>query len=224
MQTRRYHCYVDSALLCADVARRIVELANQSIDQSGRFRIVLAGGNTPQVIYQQLCQADTDWSAWQVFYGDERCLPVGDTQRNDHMAELSWLSHVAISADQIYAIPAELGAEAGAQEYAQNLADIDDFNLVLLGLGEDGHTASLFPGHEHPRGTKAVAVSGSPKPPAQRVSLSTEMLGSSEQVWFIVTGEGKRQALSQWQQGAAIPASLVQPAAGVDIFTDLNVC
>ena len=224
MQLRRYHCYTDAGLLCADVARRVIEIANHYIGQQDTFRVVLAGGNTPRSIYQQLRDADTDWSAWEVYFGDERCLPAGAADRNDHMAYQALLGHVPIPGAQIHVIPAELGAEEGARQYAEILAGVDGFHLVLLGMGEDGHTASLFPGHRHPQESLAVAVQDSPKLPAQRVSMGAVMLGHSDHVWFVISGESKRQALDQWQQGDAIPASQVQPAAGVDIFTDINVC
>lgn len=223
MQTRRYHCYTNSTLLFEEVAKRLVKLANKSIAEHGHFRIVLAGGNTPRAIYQLLVQAETDWSAWEVFFGDERCLPVGDVQRNDTMARAAWLDHVPVPRERIFTMPAELGAAEGARRYAQMLAGISGFQLVLLGLGEDGHTASLFPGHAHPPDARAVAVFDAPKLPPERISMSAAMLGSSDHVWFLVSGTGKRPVLNKWLQGDQLPASQVKPLAGVDIFTDINL-
>jgi 6-phosphogluconolactonase len=130
---------------------------------------------------------------------------------------------VPVPQEQIFAMPAELGAAEGARQYAQMLQGVAGFQLVLLGLGEDGHTASLFPGHTHPTDSRAVAVFNAPKPPPERISMSAAMLGTSDHVWFLVTGEGKRAMLNKWLQGNQIPASQVQPLAGVDIFTDINL-
>lgn len=217
------HTYSNADTLQADVAQRLVQLANEVIEEHGSFHIVLTGGNTPRPIYRQLRQADTDWSAWHVYMGDERCLPEGDDERNDHMASESWLSHVAIPKIQIHMMPAHLGAQAGAQRYREVIAAIKNFDLVLLGLGEDGHVASLFPGHVHNDRDRVVAVSDSPKPPAERISLTAGLLSQTSHAWFLVSGEAKRTALQLWLADGPLPASQVCPATGVDIFTDIAV-
>ena len=131
------------------------------------------------------------------------------------------MRHVNIPSDQIHPIPAEKGAEDGAAAYSELLHATGPFDLVLLGLGEDGHTASLFPGHDW--GTQAaapavLAVHAAPKPPMQRVSLSAWRLSLARQVLFVVAGAGKRQAVTDWRQGKPIPASAIQPPDGVDIL------
>ena len=138
----------DAAALRQVAYRRILDAAARAIERRGRFLIVLAGGNTPRGIYRMLRTADTDWSRWQVYFGDERCLPADSAERNSRMAADAWLNHVPIPQDQVHAIPAELGASAAALGYAETLRGVGDFDLVLLGLGEDGHTASLFPGRD----------------------------------------------------------------------------
>jgi 6-phosphogluconolactonase len=155
--------------------------------------------------------------------GDERCLPEGDAQRNDHMANQSWLSHVPVPGDQLYMIPAQLGAEAGAEHYDAVIRAIDEFDLVLLGLGEDGHTASLFPGQAYDETASVVAVHDAPKPPEDRISLTAAALGKAKHAWFLVSGEGKRTAMQQWLQGDAIPASTIRPDSGIDIHTDIDL-
>jgi 6-phosphogluconolactonase len=199
----------------------ILHASEQAIAANGAFRIVLAGGSTPRNIYRQLCEVDTDWSAWNIYFGDERCLPVRDPERNSRMARDAWLGRVAIPSRQIHTIPAELGPEAGALRYARELAGVGDFDLVLLGLGEDGHTASLFPGGDWERATAlpaVIPVHDAPKPPAQRVSLSPERLSRARQVMYLVGGETKRDAIENWRAGAALPASRICPDAGVDVF------
>jgi 6-phosphogluconolactonase len=222
VQTRRFHRFADSAAMQADVVGRVARLALECIRARGAFRIVLAGGNTPQAVYRELKNIKTDWSAWHIYFGDERCLPLGDAGRNDTMALATWLAKVPVPPEQIHLIPAELGAEAGARRYQAALAGVDSFDLVLLGLGEDGHTASLFPGHSHTSSASVLAVHDAPKAPPERISLSNTTLSQGDQVWFLVSGEGKREALTQWLHGTDLPASTIRPRDGVDIFTDVQ--
>ena len=205
---------------------RILVAARNAIAATGRFRIVLVGGNTPRATYQSLRDADTDWSCWEIFYGDERCLPIDDAERNSRMADDAWLDHVAIPRNQIHAIPAELGATESARVYAQTLRGIEPFDLVLLGLGEDGHTASLFPGHDWgitADSPDTLAVLDAPKPPAQRVSLSASRLARAHAVLFLVNGESKRDAVTRWCAGEDLPARAIRPATGVDVLIDATL-
>jgi 6-phosphogluconolactonase len=221
-QIARWHVYKDADELQAVVADEVVKTAAQAIATRGRFDIVLAGGTTPRAIYELLKKADTDWQHWHVWYGDERCLPPDDSERNSLMASQALLDHVPIPKRQIHAIPAEMGAIEGAAEYSAALQDIGTFDLILLGIGEDAHTASLFPGHawDHNPPTPAIPVRHSPKPPADRVSLSASRLSDAARVIFLVTGAGKRYAVSQWRGGANIPVRAITPAVGVDIYVD----
>ena len=219
----RWFGVTNAASLRDSAYRRILDAAADAIRQHGRFTIVLAGGNTPQGVYRMLRDADTDWSCWQVYFGDERCVPVDDPERNSRMAAEAWLDHVAIPKTQVQAIPAELGAQAAAHAYANTLHDVGDFDLVLLGLGEDGHTASLFPNHDWGAGADsadALAVFDAPKPPPQRVSLSARRLSRARAVLFLVTGEPKRDAVTRWRATADIPASAIRPRAGVDVLIE----
>ncbi|WP_232019082.1 6-phosphogluconolactonase [Sulfuritortus calidifontis] len=189
----------------------------------GAFHIVLAGGGTPRKVYEQLAREPHDWARWHVWFGDERCLPASVPERNSRMAFEALLSRVPIPAEQIHVIPAELGARAAAERYGQALAGIGAFDLVLLGLGEDGHTASLFPGHDWGEALDAppaLAVLDAPKPPPERVSLSARRLNCACVVLFLVAGAGKREAVAAWQGGVFIPAAAIRPACGVDVLLD----
>jgi 6-phosphogluconolactonase len=139
------------------------------------------------------------------------------------MARDEWLDHVAISAGNVHAMPAESGAREAAVLYARELRGMDTFDLVLLGLGEDGHTASLFPGHDwgvHADSPEAIAVFNAPKPPPERVSLSAHRLSNACHVLYLVEGAGKREAVAAWQRGSAIPAASIAPESGVDVLLD----
>jgi 6-phosphogluconolactonase len=216
----------DAAALRQAAYERIVAAAARAIEARRAFLICLAGGNTPRGVYGMLREADTDWSRWEVYFGDERCAPASDAERNSTMASETWLDHVAIPRDRIHAIPAELGATAGAHDYSETLRGIGDFDLVLLGLGEDGHTASLFPGHDWgvaADSPDALAVFDAPKPPPQRVSLSASRLSRAREVLFLVEGESKHDAVIQWRSGANIPALAIRPPSGVDVYVSTNL-
>lgn len=203
--------------------RRILAAAGTAIEERGKFIIVLAGGSTPRAVYQMLRGAEADWSRWHVYFGDERCLPADDIERNSTMASDAWLGHVPIPHGQMHAIPAELGAKAAALAYAESLRDVGTFDLVLLGLGEDGHTASLFPGHKwgiEADAPDTLAVNNAPKPPQERVSLSARRLSCTREVLFLVAGQTKRNAVAQWYAGDAIPAQAIRPEAGIDVLVE----
>jgi 6-phosphogluconolactonase len=220
-QVVRWHALPDRAALSTAALQRILAAADAAIRARGRFHIVLAGGDTPRIVYERLRQCEAAWAAWHVYFGDERCVPRDDPARNSRMAGEAWLDHVALPASQLHAIPAELGAERAAKAYAGTLRHVGEFDLVLLGLGEDGHTASLFPGQEWgaaPGSPAALAVFDAPKPPRERVSLSTARLSRAREVLFLVSGESKRPALSQWRAGDDIPARAIAPPAGVDVL------
>jgi 6-phosphogluconolactonase len=198
----------------------ILSYAEQTIAQTGQFKIVLAGGSTPNLIYQLLSQAQADWQNWWIFWGDERCLPVDDVERNSLMAMQAWLEKVAIPKEQIFPMPAEKGAALAAAEYQATIAKYLPFDLVLLGMGEDGHTASLFPGHVHNENEQVHAVYNSPKPPSDRVSLSAAVLSSAEKVLFLISGAGKQEAFKRWQDGESLPVAQIKPQQGIMIYAD----
>lgn len=222
-QQCRWHGYPATEALEHAAAQAIFNCSQQSISQRGSFHIVLAGGTTPRRVYELLRTLATDWKAWHIYYGDERCLPADHPERNSHMATHAWLDQVSIPSGQIHPIPAERGAEAGASAYAQTLSQLKMFDMVILGLGEDGHTASLFPDHEwgtSPNAPATLAVHDAPKPPSNRVSLSAHRLSQTRQLVFLVTGSTKLQAIKDWRAGKRIPAAAIAPAAGVDIYLE----
>jgi 6-phosphogluconolactonase len=215
-----WHKFETPAQVAEAVCNDIMVTAQRAIAERGCFKLVLAGATTPVPIYQLLAQQQTDWSRWFIYYGDERCLPVDDPQRNSVMAQQTFLNHVSIPSEHILTMPAELGAIEAATLYRQSIADVLPFDMVLLGMGEDGHTASLFPEQDYPADEGVHAVFNAPKPPPERVSLSAKTLGETRRLVFIITGAGKKEAVQQWQGGFQLPVSWIKPAVGVDIYID----
>lgn len=219
----RWHVYPDAERLAAATADLVRQCAASAIAERGAFLLVLAGGSTPRDIYAALAAGDADWRNWHVFFTDERCLPPDHRDRNEVMARMVLLDHVPIPANQVFVIPAELGPRDGARAYRAALSNVGDFDLTLLGLGEDGHTASLFPGHPmgaEPGAPDALAVTGAPKLPPERVSLSAARLSRSRAIATIVTGGGKQDAVRRIYEHADIPICAVKPASGMDVLLD----
>lgn len=212
----------DAESLAATVAERIFKIIQQAIEARGVCRIVLAGGETPRRCYQQLRHLALNWTHIHLYFGDERCLPVGDERRNDSMAQQVLLQYIALPAANVHSIPAQLGAEVAASHYALELAQVIRFDLVLLGMGEDGHTASLFPDNPAMRcDASVVAVFDAPKPPSERVSLSLATLNAAQHKLFLVAGRGKSTALQAIARGEILPAGCVTAA---EWFITQDVC
>jgi 6-phosphogluconolactonase len=204
--------FADPEQLAAALADALCAEAAAAIAARGAFHLVLAGGSTPLALYRALAQRDAGDEHWQVWYGDERCLPVGHPERNSAMSEAAWLAASRIPPESRRPIPAEHGAAEAAVRYAGRLAEVAEFDVVLLGMGEDGHTASLFPGHDWGAASGSpdvLSVAAAPKPPRERVSLSAARLSRSRKVWFVISGAGKRDALQRWKNGEALPVSAV---------------
>jgi len=219
-QATRWHRFSDGDAVAQNAANRILRAAGEAISKRGVFRIVLAGGRTPEHAYRLLVTADTDWDRWEVYFGDERCLPPKNSERNSLMAEKAWLGCTPIPNQNIYPIPTEKGAEPAAKEYEAKIKRVLPFDLVLLGMGEDGHTASLFPGQEYPNTELVHAVHNAPKLPSDRVSLSIRALSDARQVLIIATGSSKREAIRAWKEGRYLPITAVQGHTGVDVLLD----
>lgn len=222
MNQQRLHWQVleNAEAVAREAVRRILKAAQQAIAERGVFRIVLAGGRTPERAYGLLAASASDWSRWEVYYGDERCLPREDPERNSVLAARALLDHVGIPTSQVHAIQAHLGPLSAARLYGAVIENMLPFDLVLLGMGEDGHTASLFPGQQHPPGELVHAVFASPKPPPERVSLSAKALGHTRELLFLITGAGKREAVAAWRRGRALPVAGIHPGGRGEVLID----
>jgi 6-phosphogluconolactonase len=219
-QETRWQVLEDPAAVAAEACRRILAAAERAVSERGIFRLVLAGGRTPEETYRLLAATQNSWPCWEIFFGDERCLPVDDKGRNSVAARRVLLEKVSLRPERIHIIPAELGAVQAARRYAALVKGALPFDLVLLGIGEDGHTASLFPGHRHPEKELVHAVFAAPKPPAERVTLSARALSRSRQVLVLATGQEKRAAVAAWKKGADLPIARIRPPSPVEVLLD----
>jgi len=178
---------------------------------SGLSTLVLAGGSTPRRAYEILAEkSDVPWGRVTILFGDERCVPPFDPESNYRMAFESLLSKV--HPFSVTRIPGELGGETAARHYEWILSDLLPLDLVLLGIGEDGHTASLFP--DSPALTapgNAIAVHDAPKPPPDRVSLTLGALRAARHVVVLAAGAGKAEAVRLAREGT-VPAGMIPHA------------
>lgn len=219
--------YPNSESLAVAAADFIAELAAKSIAARGMFSIALSGGSTPRALYGVLAaRADQiEWSRWHCFWGDERCVPPDHEDSCYRMARETLLDHVSVSAVNVHRIRCELSPSEAAHSYEQELraffaGEWPRFDLILLGMGEDGHTASLFPNTPaldvHDAWVTAN-IAPSVKQP-NRITLTIPAINAAANALFLVSGSSKAAPLHQVIDGPRsprqLPAQFIQPAAG----------
>ncbi|HSS61632.1 MAG TPA: 6-phosphogluconolactonase [Candidatus Limnocylindrales bacterium] len=194
-------------------AEEVAEAAAAEIAEAlrgGARTVVLTGGTSPTRCYELLSELDAPWGRVSVLFGDERCVPPLDPESNYRLAKESLLDRV--NPATVYRIPAELGPDEGADLYAEVVADTAPFDVVLLGVGEDGHVNSLFPGHKALQAKGLTAgIHDSPKPPPQRVTMTLEAIRDARQLIIIATGSGKAQAVALARRGET-PSGMIADA------------
>lgn len=202
----------DTDSLAQTAAQYIYELSLKSIKDNGCFNIVLAGGSSPLATYKILAKFDIDWSKWNVFFGDERCLAFDDKDRNHQMIlQTGLLDNIK----QVFVIPSDNDLDDVAEIYAHTLLSYRPFDLVILGMGPDGHTASLFPQGDWNENTDDVLViNNSPKPPKQRITLNKHVLQDTHQLLALISGQDKRLVYQQWLKGELFPIAEVMSQGG----------
>ena len=224
--------YNDARELSEAAARMFVEEARRRIDESGRFAVALAGGSTPKVTYEILAREyggpeDLDWSKVHAFFGDERSVPPDHEDSNYRMAREALLSHVPVGS--VHRMRGEMEAREAAALYEKELEEFFGgppvLDLVLLGLGEDGHTASLFPDTPALDARDRWAVENPvEKLNTTRLTLTVPAVDAARKVAFLVAGEGKAEALEEILEGDAnphkYPAKLVRPEAELAWMVD----
>lgn len=214
----------DGSGLSQSAAKAFIELANQALAERGRFLVSLSGGSTPMKLYERLATETLDWSRVHFFWGDERCVPVEDA--GNSYGEVKKVLFDKIGATNIHRVQSELGPDSAAKEYAQTLSrfadpplDFPRFDLVLLGMGDDGHTASLFPGSPVDISMPALAVTAHYQDrPANRITLTPLVFNEAREIWFLVTGQGKAETLKKVIEGEfnpeVYPAQRIHPIDG----------
>jgi 6-phosphogluconolactonase len=219
--------FPDLSALGERVTGEIVFLAQQTISRSNRFTVALAGGSTPRPIYNRLAAVNLDWSLIHFFWSDERCVPPDHPESNYRLVYETLLSKIPIPITNIHRIQGELPAKHSARNYEHELSRffsdrIPGFDLVLLGMGADGHTASLFPRspiiHEKLDWVSGVDHRLPPPPLVDRVTLTLPVLNASDNVFFVVSGADKAERLAQVLYGSFqpdfLPAQAVKPVNG----------
>lgn len=204
-----FHVFTDAEELSRTAAYTVRDLALQAVEARGRFTIALSGGSTPRRLFEILADTpfreEMPWEHIVVFWGDDRAVGPDHEWSNYKLAHDTLLSHVPVPVENVYRVSGEDGAKAGAQKMIEDLkvvfgdADIPQFDLVLQGMGGDGHTASLFPGTETLDATDwVVPVFDPPANPAvDRVTLTFPVLNAARVALFLAAGEGKRSKLSE---------------------------
>ncbi|MFP7760451.1 6-phosphogluconolactonase [Marisediminicola sp. LYQ134] len=224
---RRVLVHQDAAGLAGAVAARFITKVIDLLDEKPEVHIALTGGGVGTGILRAIAESGArdsiDWSRVHVWWGDERWVPRGDSDRNDTGAFEALLSHVAVRDDRVHTFPASddgMDLDEGADAYASTLrdaasdgADFPVFDILFLGVGPDGHIASLFPDSAgvETTGRSVIAVRESPKPPSERLSLTFDVINNADRIWLCLAGADKASALGLALAGAG-PSSV--PASG----------
>jgi 6-phosphogluconolactonase len=225
---RRVLVHPDKASLAASIAARFLTKLVDIVDARGEATVVLTGGTmgyaTLQAVKASAACETVDWSRVNFWWGDERWLPAGDAERNETQSRDALLDHIPVDPARVHAFAASDGGlelDAASEAYAAELAanaregsDLPHFDITFLGVGPDGHIASLFPdrGGIREQALTVISVRNSPKPPPERLSLTLPVINSSERVWLVLAGADKASALGLTLADASVNEV---PAAGV---------
>lgn len=222
------HTYSDSTALSRAFVDWLIEYVHDVVQKQGRFTVALSGGSTPQQVFELLATDEyrdqMPWAQWHVFWGDERDVPFEDERNNARMAYKTLLDHVPVPADQIHVMQTDSTLDNAVADYEAVLHTYFDnqattFDLVMLGMGDDGHTLSLFPGtaviHETGQWTKAYFL---PAQDMYRITLTTPVVNKAACIAFLVTGPKKATALHEVLEGAyqpdTYPSQVIKPENG----------
>ena len=207
-----------------DAVKLITAAAGQAISERGLFRLSLCGANTPRPVYSALSEVALPWEAVQITFGDERCVPPDNDQSNYRMARETLLSQVPIPPENVFRMLGEIEPAADADEYETKLAEVAGrfgepryaHDLLLLGIGDDGHTASLFPGSAALAETERNVVANfAPKLNAHRITFTFPLINAARHVCFLVNDPKKEPIIEAILRGnSGYPAEQVKPASG----------
>jgi 6-phosphogluconolactonase len=207
-----FKVYINAEAAAQAAADYLFHQIKTCVAEKGQCHVALPGGSTPARCLELLAQKPLPWKNIHWYLGDERCYPAGHAERNDSMVADKLFSQQQSNMQNFHSIPAELGAHDGAEHYAALLETSGGLDIVLLGMGEDGHTASLFPGNAALDDLRsAVPVYDAPKAPSERISIGLTVLKNAGECIVLATGDNKREALARIQAGEVFPISLAEP-------------
>ncbi|XP_059178617.1 6-phosphogluconolactonase-like [Physella acuta] len=215
-----------------EVSQKLCEFvtskANEAIHERGLFKVGFSGGSAAKFLCNGLPQASTDWAKWRVFFCDERHVPFDDPECTFSIYKANLLSKVPLPVENMYSLDPSISVEEAADDYVNKLRSvfsdepIPRFDLLILGMGPDGHTCSLFPGHPLLQETKIAApISDSPKPPPRRVTLTFPTINNAACAVFATCGSSKADIVKQVLEDATndpLPAARVRPSKGEVIW------
>ncbi len=204
-----------------EIIKNILLIANSSIKNKGSFEIVLTGGETPRSIYRQLALINKNWENWNFWISDERFENNIKNNLNSAMIFDELFSKITLDQNQIHFIDTNLTFFDAIDKYKNELKKVFLFDLVILGIGEDGHTASLFPDNfigDDKKSDDVIAVMNSPKPPANRISISANKLSNNQNLFFLVNGEKKYNIIYRFLNNDTIPCNKIKSKNDISIF------
>lgn len=229
-----YYVEPDAAALARRAACYFVEMIGEAVGAQGRARIAISGGTTPRAAFELLVDPGQPWRTrmlWEkldLYWVDERCVPPGDAESNYHMTREALLNHVPLKPQQIHRIEGELEPAVAADRYESELRSsfrldakaFPQFDLVALGMGADGHTASLFPGTDALHEQNRLAMANHlPQKDAWRITLTWPVIDRARSVFFLVAGADKAEILKEVLTGpldpGRLPSQLIRPASGI---------
>jgi 6-phosphogluconolactonase len=230
----KYYVEPDPAALARHAAQYFVEMAGEAADAHGRARIAISGGSTPKAAFELLADPNQPWRArmpWSnldLYWVDERAVPPNHSDSNYRMTREALLDHVPLRPEQIHRIEGELDPEIAAARYESELrssfrlegAEIPRFDLVALGMGSDGHTASLFPHTEALHESTRLAVANHlPQMDSWRITLTWPVINHARSVFFLISGSDKaailREVLTGQRDPERLPSQLIWPSSGI---------
>jgi 6-phosphogluconolactonase len=213
-----FKVFPDDESLARSAADYLYDRIQECLARQSLCHVALPGGSTPARCLELLAELPLPWDRVHWYLGDERCYPAGHAQRNDTLVQKHLWSGIDAPAANRHPIPAELGPEAAAEAYSGVIQAIGKLDIVLMGMGEDGHTASLFPDNAALEDERLVVpVHDAPKPPAERVSLGLTALQAATVRVALVAGSSKREALQRLRDGEQLPIAL---AGSITWFID----
>ncbi len=231
-----FRVFDDSKILSKEFCNEFVNEISSFLKRKNKINVALSGGNTPKVIFKELVDSykgKLDWGKINLFWGDERCVPPGDSESNYGMTKKYLLDHIQIPSENVYRIEGENNPYEEALKYSgvirENLVSVNNlpkFDIMLLGLGEDGHTASIFPNQmELLESDKVCEVAVHPESNQKRITVTGRVINNSQKIYFLVSGKSKSFAVGRILNNNGdylkLPGAHIKPVDGeVNWFLD----